>query len=210
MDAIATATPARTAAIADADDPHDLLPGLLSRRSRWPLNEPAPNPRELDTIFDAALCAPDHGNLRPWRFVVVQGAARYAFGDLLVELADARAPDDPPGSHAHRRDKALAAPLIVALGAALNRASKVPEIEQLLAVGAAAMNMLNAIHQLGYGGFWATGVDSYEPAMHDALGFGLDERLVGFLFVGTPTGPASSTRRPDRDAHVREWLGPAR
>ncbi|KVK80881.1 nitroreductase family protein [Burkholderia sp. MSMB1498] len=213
MDAIAAAAPARAAVAAvaaAADNPHGLLRGLLSRRSRWPLTEPAPGPRELDAIFDAALCAPDHGNLRPWRFVVIRGAARHAFGDLLVELADARAPDDPPGSHEHRRGKALAAPLIVALGTALNRTSKVPEIEQLLAVGAAAMNMLNAIHQLGYGGFWATGVDSYEPALRDALGFGPNESLVGFLFVGTPAEPASGARRPDRSAHVREWLGPAR
>ncbi|ABC34843.1 nitroreductase [Burkholderia thailandensis] len=207
MNAIASSVPARATV---ADTPRGLLGDLLSRRSRWPLTEPAPGPHELDAIFDAALRAPDHGNLRPWRFVVIRGAARHAFGDLLVELADARAPDDPPGSHEHRRAKALAAPLIIALGAALNPTSKVPEIEQLLAVGAAAMNMLNAIHQLGYGGFWATGVDSYEPAMHDTLGFGADERLVGFLFVGTPATPANDTRRPDRDAHVREWLGPAR
>lgn len=207
MNATACAAPARAAV---ADDPRGLLRGLLSRRSRWPLTEPAPGPRELDAIFDAALRAPDHGNLRPWRFVVIRGAARHAFGDLLVELADARAPDAPPGSHAHRRAKALAAPLIVALGAALNRASKVPEVEQLLAVGAAAMNMLNAVHQLGYGGFWATGADSYEPAMRDALGFGADERLIGLLYIGTPSAPANDARRPDRTAHVREWLGPAR
>ncbi|KVN12736.1 MULTISPECIES: nitroreductase [unclassified Burkholderia] len=207
MNAIASAAPARAAV---SDDPRGPLRGLLSRRSRWPLTEPAPRPCELDAIFDAALCAPDHGNLRPWRFVVIRGAARHAFGDLLVELADARAPGDPPGSHEHRRARALAAPLVIALGAALNRTSKVPEVEQLLAVGAAAMNMLNAIHQLGYGGFWATGVDSHEPAMHAALGFGADERLVGFLFVGTPAAPASDARRPDRGAHVREWLGPAR
>lgn len=185
MNATACAAPAGAAV---ADDPRGLLRGLLSRRSRWPLTEPAPGPRELDAIFDAALRAPDHGNLRPWRFVVIRGAARHAFGDLLVELADARAPDAPPGSHAHRRAKALAAPLI----------------------GAAAMNMLNAVHQLGYGGFWATGADSYEPAMRDALGFGADERLIGLLYIGTPSAPASDARRPDRAAHVREWLGPAR
>ncbi|MBF3727460.1 nitroreductase family protein, partial [Burkholderia pseudomallei] len=88
MNATACAAPARAAV---ADDPRGLLRELLSRRSRWPLTEPAPGPRELDAIFDAALRAPDHGNLRPWRFVVIRGAARHAFGDLLVELADARA-----------------------------------------------------------------------------------------------------------------------
>ncbi|WP_323117859.1 nitroreductase family protein [Burkholderia alba] len=203
MNAPLSAAPSRAAPA----DPHDPLQWLLSRQSCWPLSEPAPGDHELDTIFDAALRAPDHANLRPWRFVVIRGAARHALGDVLVRLADARAPDDPPGSHDHRRQKALAAPVIIALAAAVNRASKVPEVEQLLAVGAATMNMLNAIHMLGYGGFWATGADSYEADMHDALGFGPDERLLGFLFVGTPPARANRVVRPARDAFVREWRG---
>jgi nitroreductase len=81
----------------------------------------------------------------------------------------------------------------------------VPEIEQLLAAGAAAMNMLNAIHALGFGGFWSTGPDSYEPRLHDALGFAPNERLLGFLFVGTPKTPGQALARPARSAHVREW-----
>ncbi|WP_311394763.1 nitroreductase family protein [Burkholderia pseudomallei] len=174
----------------------------------WVIHNPSPARQGFSGFFGPFGASVEHlkVNVPP----LIRGAARHAFGDLLVELADARAPDAPPGSHAHRRAKALAAPLIVALGAALNRTSKVPEVEQLLAVGAAAMNMLNAVHQLGYGGFWATGADSYEPAMRDALGFGADERLIGLLYIGTPSAPASDARRPDRAAHVREWLGPAR
>ncbi|WP_120342481.1 nitroreductase [Paraburkholderia fungorum] len=179
---------------------------LLSRQSHWPLTEPGPANTELDLIFDAALRAPDHGNLRPWRFVTIRGDAREQLGDVLVDLACARSPGEPRSAHAHRRQKAFAAPLVIALGAALSVHSKVPEIEQLLAVGAATMNMLNAIHALGYGGFWATGPDSYEPGLHDALGFAPNERLLGFLFVGTPKTPGQAPARPARSEHVREWL----
>lgn len=209
MNAPLTLAPAPTRAAAP-DDRHDPLQSLLSRQSCWPLTEPAPSARELDAIFDAALRAPDHGNLRPWRFVVIRGDARQALGDVLVRLADAREPDAPPGAHEHRRQKVFGAPLIIALGAAVNRASKVPELEQLLAVGAAAMNLLNAIHLLGYGGFWATGVDSRDAGMREALGFAPDEQLLGFLFVGTPPAQTAPAKRPARDAYVREWTGPAR
>ncbi|MFL9949888.1 nitroreductase [Paraburkholderia agricolaris] len=178
---------------------------LLSRQSHWPLTEPGPASTELDLIFDAALRAPDHGNLRPWRFVTIRGDARDQLGDVLVDLACARSPGEPRSAHAHRRQKAFAAPLVIALGAALSAHSKVPETEQLLAVGAATMNMLNAIHALGYGGLWATGPDCYEPQLREALGFAPNEQLVGFLFVGTPKTPGQAPARPARSEHVREW-----
>ncbi len=200
----ATATP-DTAAGRKAAAALDVL---LSRQSHWPLTEPAPANAELDLIFDAALRAPDHGNLRPWRFVTIRGDARGHLGDVLIDLACARSPGEPRSAHAHRRQKAYAAPLVIALGAALSAHSTVPETEQLLAVGAATMNMLNAIHALGYGGFWATGPDSYEAQLRDALGFAPNERLLGFLFVGTPKNPGKEPARPARSEHVREWLPP--
>ncbi len=186
-----------------------VLQTLLSRQSHWPLTSPGPNDTALAAIFDAALRAPDHGNLRPWRFVVVRGAARAALGEVLVDIACARSPDEPRSAHAHRARKAQAAPVIIALGAAIDETSTVPEVEQLLAVGAAAMNMLNAIHALGYGGFWATGPDSYDTAMHAALDFQLSERLLGFIFVGTPQPDQRPATRPERSAFVREWTGPS-
>jgi len=182
---------------------------LLSRQSHWPLTEPGPADAELNLIFDAALRAPDHGNLRPWRFVTIRGDARGRLGDVLVDLACARSPGEPRSAHAHRRQKANAAPLVIALGAALSDHPTVPETEQLLAVGAATMNMLNAIHALGYGSFWATGPDSYDTAMHAALGFQSSERLLGFLFVGTPQSKQCAAARPERSAHVREWTSPS-
>jgi nitroreductase len=187
-----------------------VLDSLLTRESHWPLAEPGPNDAELAQIFDAALRAPDHARLRPWRFVLVRGDARGALGDVLVDLACARAPGEPRSAHAHRRQKAFAAPMVIALGAAVDSTSHVPEIEQLMSMGAATMNLLNAIHALGYGGFWATGDDTYEPAMHAALGFGPSERLLGFLFVGTPQRAQSPASRPDRGEFVREWKAPTR
>ena len=184
----------------------DALNMLMTRQSHWPLAEPAPDDSQLQQIFDAALRAPDHGALRPWRFVLIRGDARLKLGELLVDLACARAPGKPRSAHEHRGRRALAAPVVIALVASLARETKVPEVEQLLSVGAAAMNMLNAIHALGFGGFWATGADSYEPQMHRALGLEERDRLLGFLFVGTPPDGVRPVERPPSDRYVTEWL----
>lgn len=180
---------------------------LLGRQSYWPLTDPGPSDAERNLIFDAALRAPDHGRLQPWRFAFIRGDAREELGEVLVDIAAAREPAKPRSAHEHRRQRAYAAPLIIALGAGIVANGPIPENEQLLSVGAAAMNMLNAIHALGYGGFWATGVDSYDAALQAALDFEPSDRLLGFLFVGTPGSLERSALRPPRTHHVREWLG---
>ncbi|WP_027800580.1 nitroreductase family protein [Paraburkholderia dilworthii] len=182
---------------------------LLSRQSYWPLAAPAPSGTELALIFDAAMRAPDHGALRPWRFVLIRDDARADFGDVLVDIAARRDPATPRAEHEHRRQLAYTAPLVIVIAAAPSADSRIPESEQLLAVGAAAMNMLNAIHALGYGGFWATGADAYDANLRAALDFEPSERVLGFLFVGTPRSREHPVVRPPHSIYVREWLGRA-
>ncbi|RQU99203.1 nitroreductase [Burkholderia cenocepacia] len=182
---------------------------LLSRQSHWSLVAPGPDDKELDLIFDAALRAPDHGGLRPWRFVVVRNEARAELAQVLFDIAVAREPDTPRAVHEQRSQAAYAAPVIVALGAAVVSGAHVPEIEQLLSLGAAAMNLLNAIHALGYGGVWVTGSHAYNSDLRNALDFEPSVHLLGFLLAGT-RGDANATRaRPPRSLHVREWFGRA-
>lgn len=176
---------------------------LLGRFSAWPLMEPAPSACELGTIFDLAVRAPDHGGLQPWRFVTIQGNARHAFADLLVEAARARNHDDPE----RFRKKASVAPLIIVPAVQLTPVDKVPEIEQWLSAGAAVMNVLNGLYLMGYGGFWATGPNAFDPRVRDALGFAANEHLLGFVYVGTPEARAEGKQRPDGAKFVRSWLG---
>jgi nitroreductase len=180
---------------------------LLSRQSHWSLAAPGPDDTELGLIFDAALRAPDHGGLRPWRFVVVRNEARAELAQVLFDLAVARDPDTPRAVHEQRSQAAYVAPVIIALGAAVTPGSHVPEIEQLLSLGAAAMNMLNAIHALGYGGVWATGSLTYDPDLRNALDFDPSVHLLGFLLVGSRVDAGAAPPRPPRSRHVREWFG---
>lgn len=181
---------------------------LLDRASVSELADPAPAGDDLDLILQAGLRAPDHGKLRPWRFVLIRGAARAAWAGIIVDALKTREPDAPEKAVDKQRNRVLNAPLIIALGAKLQHGHKVPEIEQMMAVGAAAMNMLNAIQGLGFGGVWLTGANSYDERVVSALGLETGDKLAGFLFVGTPkVAPPTAPKRPAVADHTIEWTG---
>ena len=178
---------------------------LLTRASVSELADPAPDGDDLDAILQAGLRAPDHGKLRPWRFVLIRGPARQTWAETIVAALKAREPDAPDAAIDKQRNRVLNAPLIIALGAKLRHGHKIPEIEQMLSLGAAAMNMLNALHALGYGGVWLTGANTFDPKVVASLGLEETDKLAGFLFVGTPKAIPLATRRPAVADHVTEW-----
>ena len=185
--------------------PHPLDP-LLSRQSSNALEDPAPQGADLDLILDAGLRAPDHGRLRPWRFVLIRGEARLTFSDCLV--AAARDRQAPQAQIDRIRAWPLRTPLLIGIGAQIRAGHPIPEIEQMLSAGAAAMNMLNALHMLGYAGMWVTGANTYDARVNETLGFHAPSRLVGLLAVGTAR-EAQPIERPSREAHTVEWTGQA-
>jgi nitroreductase len=179
---------------------------LLNRQSSGALVEPAPSGADLDIILDAGLRAPDHGRLRPWRFVVIRGDAKAKWADRVAEAIKQRNPENAPATIDKYRAWVQRTPLIVAVGAEIKANHKIPEIEQLLSTGAAAMNMLNAAHFLGYAGMWVTGLNAYDPHVASVLGLEAPSRLVGFLALGTPR-PGPTFARPALEDHVTEWTG---
>ena len=189
-----------------------MLDLLLARQSSGALADPPPQGIELDLILEAGLRAPDHGRLRPWRFVLIRDGARAEFGECLAAAIKARDRAAPPSLLDRYRNWASRTPLLIAVGTRIRPGHPVPEIEQLLSAGAAAMNMLNAIHLLGYAGIWVTGANAYDARVNEALGFRAPSRLVGFLAVGTSAGApdtTTATPRPERSAHIFEWNGPS-
>ncbi len=187
------------------------LHALNTRRSFKFLRAPAPKPEELEQILQAAMSAPDHGALRPWRFVVIQGEAIGKLADLALDAV--KRSGDPrmtPEKEKSVREWMAGVPLFIAVAQKIaHDNTKIPEQEQLLATGAATMNLLNAVHMLGYGAFWSTGIGTYVEDVQNALGLdALDYRFLGFLAIGTPACAVPPANRPDYREFVTEWTGP--
>jgi nitroreductase len=155
------------------------------------------------------VCAPDHGALRPWRFVLIRGAARERLAELFVRRMLARDPGTPPAKLDKARHQPRSAPLVIAVGARILQGHKVPEMEQLLSSGAAVMNLLNAFHAQGFGAIWLTGGNAYDRQVAEQLGFGAEEQLLGFVYVGSIGAQPQGVRppRPSGASVAREWGG---
>jgi len=180
------------------------IDALLTRRSARALTEPAPDAGALELIFAAAARAPDHGRLRPWRFILVRGPARARFGALLAEQLRRTHPQIGEESLERERLKAFRAPLIIVVAAHCDPAVKIPVIEQTLSAAAAAHAMMLAAFALGFNAMWKTGAAAYDATVKEALGLAPADAIVGFLYFGTESGeraPAVSSEWRDR---VRE------
>jgi nitroreductase len=162
----------------------ELFEAIDSRSSAARLTEPGPTPLHLERLIQAAGHAPDHGRLRPWRFIVVNGAAREPFATAAANAKRLRVPTLTDEQMQLERQKIMQSPCIVVIGCAV-RKDKVPEIEQVVATGAAAQNLFLAAHALGYGVMWKTGAAAYDPQVKAVLGLTADDHIVAILHLGS-------------------------
>lgn len=183
----------------------DALQLLSTRASATKLGPPAPSTEVLESILTAALRAPDHGALRPYRIAVVEDEGRVALGELFVRSALARDPNLSAELQDAERRKALRAPMILVVACTPKPHPKVPEIEQILTAGCVAHAILLGLQAAGYGAMWRTGPVAYDPEVKDALGLSPSDHIVGFLYVGTPVEPPPEMRRPRVADHVARW-----
>lgn len=191
----------------------DTFDAIFARRSVGRLAEPGPGEADLRTVLEAAAAAPDHGELRPWRFVVLAGAAKDAFGAVLAGayLTRCRAAGTQPtdGQVNKERTKLGRAPMVVVVAAVRVPSDAIPWAEQLSAGAAAAENALLAATALGYGSMWRTGDAASDPDIKVALGLAADDAIIGFLYLGTAAdGAAKPARRPDLNGLVSHWVPP--
>lgn len=182
------------------------IDALLERRSAKTLTDPAPDESALALLLESASRAPDHGRLRPWRFIIIRGGARERLGELMADQLRRKQPEAGAEALQRERQKALRAPLIVVVAAVCNAAAKVPPIEQILAAGAAAQNMMLAATALGFGAMWKTGDAAYDDTVKLAFGLETRDAIVGFLYLGTaPTGAVPPPARGQWEDRVSYW-----
>jgi nitroreductase len=164
----------------------DLFAAVQTRSSAARLAQPGPSPEDIGRLLDAAARAPDHGRLRPWRFIVLEGQVREAFTSAAAEAKRLRLPAMTAEQFAAEREKISRSPAIVVVGCSVNREqTKIPEIEQVVAVGAAAQNLFLAAHDLGFGVMWKTGAAAYDSGVKATVGLKPDDHIVAIMHLGT-------------------------
>jgi nitroreductase len=185
----------------------DALDALLNRVSVPRLVEPAPDTAQRDLLFRAALRAPDHAQLRPWRFLTIEGPARERMGELFAEALQVADAQVSPEALNKARGMPLRAPLLVVVIARVQAHPKVPACEQVIAAGCAAYGMLLAAHAQGIGAVWRTGDMAYDAHVGKGLGLAADEQVIAYLYLGTPE--RELRRAPDVvvEDFVSAWEG---
>lgn len=185
-----------------------LLQAVTHRRSVHPrlVTAPAPSEADLDALFRAAMAAPDHNALRPWRFLVIEGDGLQKLGHLFAEAHRQRQPGASDEDLQISAEKAQRAPMVIAVYAHLRDEPKVPHNEQLLACGCAMQQILLAAEAMGYGAAILSGPNMHSEAVHDGLGLAQNETLVGLIYIGTPRSDSIPAKpRPEPSPFVRRW-----
>ena len=173
----------------------DAMTAILTRHS-VPKVKPDPVPRELiEKLLEAGNAAPNHYKVRPWRFVVLTGAARERLAEAMLAGELERRPDLPPEGFEKVRGRALRAPVLIAVGVDKPTEAKVLEIENICAAAAACENIWLAAHALGLGAKWRTeNVDDRQ--VKELLGFAPDQHVISILYIGYAESEMVVTERP--------------
>jgi nitroreductase len=174
-------------------DPSAMLELILHRRSADSLVEPGPTRAQLDQMLRAAATVPDHGQLRPYRFAVIEGEGRGAFGDALARAAAERKPDAPRGAFDKMRSKAFRSPAIIAVIAS-PKPGKIEPWEQHVTAACTGYAIVLAAHALGVGAVWKSVPFTRGRALAELLALADDEQMLGWIHLGTVAGGAPTAR----------------
>ncbi|HVI26237.1 MAG TPA: nitroreductase [Xanthomonadaceae bacterium] len=184
----------------------------LDRRRSVPakqLGAPGPDDAALQRMLRAAVRVPDHGKRVPFRFLRIAGPARDALGALLAARALERDPHAAQAALDKDRARFSHAPVVIAVVARLGPDDKIPESERFSSASCVCFALLQAAQACGFGAQWLTGWPAYDPVVLRQLGLGGDERIAGFIHIGTPKLEAPERERPDPRALLRDWTPPA-
>jgi nitroreductase len=182
---------------------------LKTRRSVKPIEMtgPAPSPAEIDTLLTVASRVPDHGKLTPWRFIVFSGDARLQIGEKIAAIFSADNPQATADQVAFEKNRLARAPLVVAVVSRAAPHVKIPEWEQMMSAGAAAMNLVHAAYAQDFVASWLTEWYAYDRRVLDALGLQPHERITGFVHIGRPSKSPEDRPRPPLSDIVTHYGG---
>ena len=180
----------------------ETLEAIQTRNSVPLLTDPAPTSEEMSEVYKGALRAPDHARLRPWKFIEVRGDSRDKLAKIFIDTATALNSDLSENEISKLEKAPHRAPMVIILAANIKEHPKVPEIEQIISLGAAAQNILLGIHEIGYSAVWRTGKMAFNPEITKFLGLEENFKIIGYLYVGTSTGK----EKPIPELEIQDFL----
>lgn len=188
----------------------DIVEFLKNRRSVMARNmtTPAPTQAQIDTLLEIGARVPDHGKLAPWRFLVFENAARGQFDDALARCYAQDYPNEPQSKIDMEAHRFRRAPLIIGVVFSPKDHPKIRLWEQQLSAGAVCQNILTAAQSMGFAAQWLTEWYSYHAQINQVLGLGADEKIAGFIYIGTPMQTPTERARPDIAALTSYWSAP--
>lgn len=180
----------------------DAIDALMTRRSysRGSLLQPAPNRTELAQILQAAMTVPDHGNLKPWRFVVIQGQGMKDLEGLLRSIYEGEVENEEYFQRFIQ--EIINTPMMICVYSAINQDTIVSVLDQQLAGAAACEHILLAAHAMGFGGIWHT--QETDDALRQMLQMGQEDQVLGIISLGTPKRTSRAKRKSFVD-FTFEW-----
>lgn len=196
--------------LAAANPSEEMLTILLRRRSLTvkDMIGPGPSQDEIDLILTIGSRVPDHKKQVPWRFLTIEGDARHKAGERLRSIFAKNNPDTDNDLLDFEQNLLTRAPLVIAvISTATPDNPKVPEWEQILTAGAVCQNILLASNALGFAGQWLSEWYAYDDEFLAHLGLSKDERIAGFIYIGTAGKEPAERGRPDIKELTQKWQG---
>ena len=183
----------------------ETLKAIQTRNSVAHLSEPAPSIEEMEEVYKGALRAPDHAWLRPWKYIEIRGDARKKLADSFIK-ASISSGEEMTDELREKLEKApFRAPMVIVLAADIKEHPKVPKIEQIISLGASGQNILLALHDIGYSAVWRTGKMAFNKHITEALELPPNYEVIGYLYVGTPSGNIKKLPELDLNNHLTRW-----
>ena len=211
----------------DAPSGNDLLEFALAlmhtRQNVSPrrLAEPGPSPPQLHDILGTAAAAPDHGQLVPWRFVIVPVDQRERLAAVFAQALIDRDPNATTEQIENARAKAFRAPFLMlaiarltdveaGVGATPGRGaghpastdSDVNDAERLVSFGCAIQNILLSAHAAGFGTGLTSGQALVSPRLRELFAMRANEQAVCCINIGRTAKHKPPRLRPDVTAYI--------
>lgn len=183
----------------------DAITAITERVSVAQLTGPGPSEAQLNTLYQAAFRAPDHGWMRPWRYLTIKEEGLAHLGDLFAEAGLLANPELAEDKVLKLKNMPKRAPLMIVAIANIQQHVKVPPVEQRLAVGAGVQNILTAAYALGLGAIWRTGDMAYNDHVKTSLGLQEGEEILGFIYLGHVNCKLKQPPVLNKQDFVQEW-----